>query len=102
MGFGAHVEDINNAAATLSGGDSPTLSAGGAPNVGETDGAALFTDSYGVWLATRKEDLQAAEQQVSSLVKCIKSAAASYDGDDGSARDTFMTALDSGFDRIDR
>lgn len=61
-----------------------------------------YAGDYDVWLLTRQEDLQAAQQQVESLVESIKSAAKSYDSTDADARDAFLKALDSGFERIDR
>jgi hypothetical protein len=102
VGFEVDVEDISNAATKLGNGDSPTLSAGGAPNVGATDRAAGYAGDYDVWLLTREQDLDAAQQQVDSLVESIKNAAKSYNRSDDAARDVFMKALDSGFERIDR
>ncbi len=102
MGFEVDVADISNAAAKLGAGKPPTLSAEGSPNVGSTARAAGFAGDYDVWLATRKDDLDAAQQQVESLVESITTAAKSYHGTDSHARDTFLKALDSGFERIDR
>jgi hypothetical protein len=61
-----------------------------------------FAGDYDVWLATRKDDLDAAQQQVESLVESIQTAAKSYHGTDSEARDAFLKALDSSFERIDR
>ncbi|WP_328456300.1 hypothetical protein [Amycolatopsis sp. NBC_00438] len=102
MGFEVDVADISNAAAKLGEGTPPSLSAAGAPNVGATDRAAGYAGDYDVWLLTRKDDLDAAQQQVDSLVASIKAAAKSYDSTDSDARDAFLKALDSGFARIDR
>jgi hypothetical protein len=102
VGFEAQVEDINRAAGKLAGGDAPVLSAEGSPNVGETGRAGGYAGDYEVWLLTRKEDLTAAEEQVTSLVKSIHQAAASYHATDSAARDTFLKSLDRGFERIDR
>lgn len=102
MGFEVDVEGISKAAAKLSEGPAPTLAAGGSPNVGATDRAAGFAGDYDVWLTTRQEDLQAAQQQVESLVESIRTAAKSYRATDDGAREAFLKALDSGFGRIDR
>jgi hypothetical protein len=102
VGFEVDVEDISNAAAKLGKGEPPALSAAGAPNVGGTDRAAGYAGDYDVWLLTRKEDLEAAQQQVDSLVESIRNAAKSYNAADGEARGAFLKALDSGFERIDR
>ncbi|MFF1612369.1 hypothetical protein ACFVYA_31735 [Amycolatopsis sp. NPDC058278] len=102
MGFEVDVADINAAAAKLSAGTSPTLSIGGSPNVGSTARAAGFAADYDVWLATRKDDLDAAQQQVDNLVESIQTAAKSYHSTDSGARDAFLKALDSSFERIDR
>jgi hypothetical protein len=102
VGFEVDVADISKAAAKLGEGKPPSLSAEGAPNVGGTDRAAGYAGDYDVWLLTRKEDLDAARQQVESLVESIKSAAKSYDSTDTAARDAFLKALDGGFARIDR
>ncbi|UOZ05167.1 hypothetical protein [Amycolatopsis sp. WQ 127309] len=102
MGFEVDVADISKAAAKLGAGTPPSLAAGGSPNVGGTDRAAGYAGDYDVWLLTRQEDLQAAQQQVESLVESIKSAAKSYDNTDADARGAFLKALDSGFERIDR
>jgi hypothetical protein len=102
VGFEVDVADIGNAAAKLGEGKPPVLSAEGSPNVGGTARAAGFAGDYDVWLATRKDDLEAAQQQVESLVESIKTAAKSYHGTDSAARDAFLKALDSGFERIDR
>lgn len=102
MGFEVDVENISKAAAKLGNGKPPTLSADGSPNVGGTDRAAGYAGDYEVWLLTRKEDLQAAQQQVEGLVESIKLAAKSYDAADDAARDAFLKALDSGFAKIDR
>jgi hypothetical protein len=102
VGFEVDVQDISNAATKLGLGEPPALSAEGSPNVGGTDRAGGYAGDYEVWLLTRKEDLAAAQQQVDSLVKSIKSAAKSYNGADAQARDVFLKALDSGFEGIDR
>ncbi|WP_326952658.1 hypothetical protein [Amycolatopsis sp. NBC_01286] len=102
MGFEVDVADISKAAAKLGAGTPPSLAAGGSPNVGGTDRAGGYAGDYDVWLLTRQEDLQAAQQQVESLVESIKSAAKSYDSTDADARDAFLKTLDSGFERIDR
>ncbi|WP_410641590.1 hypothetical protein [Amycolatopsis sp. lyj-346] len=102
MGFEVDVADIGNAAAKLGGGKPPTLSAGGSPNVGSTARAGGFAGDYEVWLATRKDDLDAAQQQVESLVKSIQTAVKSYHGTDSEARDAFLKALDGSFESIDR
>ncbi|MEA5360491.1 hypothetical protein VA596_13170 [Amycolatopsis sp., V23-08] len=102
MGFEVEVENISKAAAKLGTGTPPSLSAGGSPNVGGTDRAAGYAGDYEVWLLTRKEDLEAAQQQVEALVESIKLAAKSYDATDDEARDTFLKSLDSGFAKIDR
>ncbi|GLY43065.1 hypothetical protein Amsp01_090880 [Amycolatopsis sp. NBRC 101858] len=102
MGFEVDVEGISKAAAKLGDGPAPALAAGGSPNVGATDRAAGFAGDYDVWLTTRREDLQAAQQQVASLVESIRTAAKSYRATDAGARDAFLKALDSGFGRIDR
>lgn len=102
MGFEVDVEDIRKAAAKLGAGKPPTLDAGGAPNVGATSRAGGFAGDYDVWLTTRREDLQAAQQQVESLVESIQAAAKSYRSTDDGARDAFLKALDSGLGRIDR
>jgi hypothetical protein len=102
VGFEVDVEGIRKAAAKLGEGKPPALAAGGSPNVGATDRAAGFAGDYDVWLTTRQEDLQAAQQQVESLVESIQTAAKSYHATDAGARDAFLKALDSGFGRIDR
>ncbi|HEY3477831.1 MAG TPA: hypothetical protein VGL02_02925 [Streptomyces sp.] len=102
MGFEVDVADISNAAGKLAAGKPPALTPGGAPNVGSTNRAAGFAGDYDVWLLTRQEDLQAAQQQVTSLVEAIQAAAKSYDSTDSAARDTFLKALDGGFEGIDR
>lgn len=102
MGFEVDVEGISKAAAKLGEGKPPALAAGGSPNVGATDRAAAFAGDYDVWLTTRQEDLQAAQQQVASLVESINAAAKAYDATDDGARDAFLKTLDSGFERIDR
>ncbi|AUI59600.1 hypothetical protein [Amycolatopsis sp. BJA-103] len=102
MGFEVDVADISNAAGKLAAGKQPTLTAGGAPNVGDTHRAAGYAGDYDVWLLTRQEDLKAAQLQVVSLVDAIRAAAKSYEGTDSAARDTFLKALDSGLEGIDR
>lgn len=102
MGFEVDVADIKNAAAKLGAGTPPSLSPGGAPNVGSTDRAGGYAGDYDVWLLTRQEDLEAAQQQVTSLVENITAAANSYHASDAGARDVFLKALDSGFEGIDR
>ncbi|MEU4667527.1 hypothetical protein AB0F91_06035 [Amycolatopsis sp. NPDC023774] len=102
MGFEVDVENISNAAAKLGRGTPPSLSAQGAPNVGGTDRAGGFAGDYEVWLLTRQEDLDAARQQVDSLVETIGNAAKSYHSSDAEARGVFLKALDSSFERIDR
>ncbi|MEU3771314.1 hypothetical protein AB0E55_40160 [Amycolatopsis keratiniphila] len=102
MGFEVEVADISNAAGKLAAGKPPTLTPGGAPNVGATHRAAGFAGDYEVWLLTRQEDLTASQQQVTSLVEAIQAAAKSYDGTDSTARDIFLEALDKGFEGIDR
>ncbi|MEC3980262.1 hypothetical protein [Amycolatopsis sp. H20-H5] len=102
MGFEVDVADIKNAAAKLAAGKHPTLSAEGSPNVGSTARAGGFAGDYDVWLLTRTEDLDAAQQQVDNLVESINTAAKSYHGTDAQARDAFLKALDSGLERIDR
>lgn len=102
MGFEVDVADINAAAAKLGAGTSPTLSIGGSPNVGSTARAAGFAGDYDVWLATREDDLDAAQQQVDNLVESIRTAAKSYHRTDSGARDAFLKALDSSLGRIDR
>ncbi|MEV8607147.1 hypothetical protein AB0383_04160 [Amycolatopsis sp. NPDC051373] len=102
MGFEVDVENISNAAAKLGQGTPPSLSAPGSPNVGGTDRAGGFAGDYEVWLLTRQEDLDAAQQQVDSLVETIGNAAKSYDSSDDEARGVFLKALDSGLARIDR
>jgi ABC-type nitrate/sulfonate/bicarbonate transport system substrate-binding protein len=102
VGFEVDVENISKAAAKLGNGKPPTLSADGSPNVGGTDRAADYAGDYEVWLLTRKEDLEAAQQQVEALVESIKLAAKSYDATDDAARDAFLKTLDSGFAKIDR
>ncbi|MEV6622283.1 hypothetical protein AB0M83_17805 [Amycolatopsis sp. NPDC051106] len=102
MGFEVDVEDIRKAAAKLGAGPPPRIAAGGAPNVGDTARAGGFAGDYDVWLTTRQEDLQAAQQQVESLVESINAAAKAYRAGDDGARDAFLKALDSGLGRIDR
>ncbi|MCR6482952.1 hypothetical protein M8542_08980 [Amycolatopsis sp. OK19-0408] len=102
MGFEVDVADISNAAGKLAAGTPPSLTPGGSPNVGATNRAGGFAGDYDVWLLTRQEDLEAAQQQVASLVEAIQAAAKSYDRTDSAARDTFLKALDSGFEGIDR
>lgn len=102
MGFEVDVADIKNAAGKLAAGKRPALAAGGPPNVGSTGRAAGYAGDYDVWLLTRQEDLEAAQQQVASLVKTIQAAATSYDSTDSAARETFLKALDRGFEGIDR
>jgi hypothetical protein len=102
VGFEADVADIKNAAGKLAAGKQPTLTPGGSPNVGATNRAGGYAGDYDVWLLTRQEDLEAAQQQVTSLVESIKAAAESYDATDSAARDTFLKALDSGLGGIDR
>lgn len=102
MGFEVDVADISNAAAKLGEGKPPTLSAEGSPNVGSTARAGGFAGDYDVWLATRKDDLDAAKQQVENLVESIQTAAKSYHSTDSEARDGFLKALDGSFERIDR
>jgi hypothetical protein len=102
VGFEVDVEGLSKAATKLGEGKPPALSAGGAPNVGDTDRAGAFAGDYDVWLTTRNEDLEAAQLQVESLVESIRTAAKSYHATDAGARDAFLKALDSSFDRIDR
>ncbi|WP_037370694.1 hypothetical protein [Amycolatopsis orientalis] len=102
MGFEADVADIKNAAGKLAAGKQPTLAPGGAPNVGATHRAGGFAGDYDVWLLTRQEDLEAARQQVASLVETIQAAARAYDSTDSAARATFLKALDAGLGGIDR
>ncbi|MEU8638157.1 hypothetical protein AB0C38_38755 [Amycolatopsis sp. NPDC048633] len=102
MGFEVDVEGIRKAAAKLGEGTAPALAAGGSPNVGTTARAAGFAGDYGVWLATRQEDLQAAEQQVASLVESINAAAKAYHATDAGASDAFLKGLDTSLGRIDR
>ncbi|WP_290050884.1 hypothetical protein [Amycolatopsis solani] len=102
MGFEVDVADISNAAAKLAEGKPPVLSAEGAPNVGSTARAGGFAGDYDVWLATRKDDLDAAQQQVETLVEAIRTAAKGYHGSDSEARDAFLKSLDGSFGRIDR
>ncbi|SEO82129.1 hypothetical protein [Amycolatopsis saalfeldensis] len=102
MGFEVNVANIGKAAARLAAGKPPALSAAGAPNVGSTGRADGYAGDYDVWLLTRQEDLQAAQEQVESLVEGIRNAAKSYDRSDDNARDVFLKALDGDFERIDR
>ncbi|WP_326834909.1 hypothetical protein VSH64_08270 [Amycolatopsis rhabdoformis] len=102
MGFEVEVENIGNAAAKLAARTPPGISALPAPNVGGTDRAGGFAGDYGVWLLTRQEDLDAAQQQVESLVETITTAVTSYHASDAEAEGVFLKALDSGFGRIDR
>jgi hypothetical protein len=102
VGFEVDVENIGKAAAKLGNGKPPSLSAEGSPNVGGTDRAAGYAGDYEVWFLTRKEDLEAAKQQVESLVENIKLAAKSYHGTDDEAGTVFLNALDKSFAGIDR
>ena len=102
VGFEVHVRDMNSAADKLGAGKSPSLSAHAAPNVGGTEGAGGYAADYAVWVQTRQQDLKAADRQVDSLVAKIKDAARNYRGSDANAREVFMKALDSGFEKIDR
>ena len=102
MGFEVDVADISNAAAKLGAGKPPTLSAEGSPNVGSTARAGGFAGDYDVWLATRKDDLEAGKQQIEYLVESIQTAAKSYHGTDSAARDAFLKGLDGSLGRIDR
>lgn len=102
MGFEVDVEDIRKAAAKLAAGKPPKLDAQGSPNVGGTDRAGGYAGDYEVWLLTRQEDLQAAQQQVESLVAAITSATKGYRASDVDARPIYLKALDGGLGRIDR
>ncbi|WP_328609920.1 hypothetical protein OG943_12600 [Amycolatopsis sp. NBC_00345] len=102
MGFEVNVENIGKAATRLAAGKPPALAAAGAPNVGGTDRAGGYAGDYDVWLLTRQEDLQAAQEQAASLVEGIRLAAKGYDRSDDDARDVFLKALDGDFERIDR
>lgn len=102
MGFEVDVADINAAATKLGAGTPPKLSIGGSPNVGSTARAAGFAGDYEVWLATRQDDLDAAQQQVGYLVESIQTAAKNYHSADSGARDAFLKSLNSSIERIDR